>query len=571
MLQNLLTPAQAAFGELVKRRVDGQVGRRLMDAAVTTAPLDALEAQDTLDKLDEARRGLLESTTTPGSAVAGMIALVARYTQLAGSVVLVGIVLGPLWACVICISALIARFGQRGSLSRWSSVWERWAWGARRKLRYLYDTGAEPSFAKDARAFNALPWWKARAGTDSGEFYKRLWKERRDIYFGPFLIFTALVLAGTTATLIALQAAATAHGLGILYFVLAVQAILVPLRFGMFFPEADVQTQYGMLAWAAMCELERRFRPQTTPVPPNERANLARVSLTPLPGAGCSAKESAEGMPRLGARFERVSFAYPGTSRLVLCDLDLELPAGTSTAIVGLNGAGKTTLVKLLAGLYQPSSGMVTVDGINVARLETRAWQRRLAVIFQDFCRYEMDVRANIALGAPWAGPPSDDAVMLAAGRAGATDVISQLPAGLSTPLSSRYSGGTDLSGGQWQRIALARAMYAVGAGASVLVLDEPTAQLDVRAEVAFFDNFLEMTKGLTILVISHRFSTVRRAERIVVLEHGRVSEQGPHEELLALGGCYAQLFQLQAQRFAAGEPDPEQEDLAGTKQGAVE
>ena len=249
-------------------------------------------------------------------------------------------------------------------------------------------------------------------------------------------------------------------------------------------------------------------------------------------------------------RFERVSFRYPGSAALVLDQVELELPAGTSTALVGLNGAGKTTLVKLLARLYDVSAGRISVDGVDLRELEPRAWQRRLAVIYQDFVRYELDAATNIGLGAP---RMLDDGERLrrALDWAGATEVVEGLPRGLDTILSSRYTGGVDLSGGQWQRIALARALFAVGAGASVLVLDEPTSQLDVRAEVAFFDRFLELTRGLATLVISHRFSTVRRADQIAVLERGRIGERGTHDELIRRGGRYAELFHLQARRFA--------------------
>ena len=257
-----------------------------------------------------------------------------------------------------------------------------------------------------------------------------------------------------------------------------------------------------------------------------------------------------------------MSFAYPGSDHRVLDGVDLEFPAGSSTAIVGLNGAGKTTLVKLLARLYEPTTGRISVDGADLAEFDVRSWQRRLAVIYQDYIRYEFDAATNIGLGAP-EHMHDLDALKRACDWAGATEVIDGLPQGLRTVLSGRYQGGTDLSGGQWQRIALARALFATGAGASVLVLDEPTAQLDVRAEVAFFDRFLELTQGLTTVVISHRFSTVRRAQRIVVLEHGRIIEQGSHDELLALGGRYAELFDLQARRFSDGD-EAEQEDGTG-------
>jgi ATP-binding cassette subfamily B protein len=219
--------------------------------------------------------------------------------------------------------------------------------------------------------------------------------------------------------------------------------------------------------------------------------------------------------------------------------------------------------VKLLSRLYEPAGGQVTVDGTPLTGLDSRSWQKRLAVIYQDYVRYELDAAANIGLGAP--ERMGDAAAMdRAIEWAGAADVTAALPDGLATILSSRYPGGVDLSGGQWQRIALARALFAVQAGASVLVLDEPTAQLDVRAEVAFFDRFLELTRGLTTVVISHRFSTVRRADRIAVLDGGRITERGSHEELLAARGQYAELFELQAKRFAGETAGPGAQPASG-------
>jgi len=248
--------------------------------------------------------------------------------------------------------------------------------------------------------------------------------------------------------------------------------------------------------------------------------------------------------------FEGVCFGYPGRETPVFDGLDLVLEAGRSTAIVGVNGAGKTTLVKLLARMREPDSGRITVDGIDLAALDPVAWQRRVAAIFQSFVRYELSAYDNIALGAP-ERQHDREAVLAAAERAGIAETMAALPGGWDTPLNRQFEGGAELSGGQWQRLALARALFATSAGgATVLVLDEPTASLDVRTEADLYDRFLDLTAGLTTLVISHRFSTVRRADHIVVLDGGRVIEEGSHAELMGSGGSYAGLFALQAARY---------------------
>jgi ATP-binding cassette subfamily B protein len=261
------------------------------------------------------------------------------------------------------------------------------------------------------------------------------------------------------------------------------------------------------------------------------------------------------GAPSREIRFEGVSFTYPGRTSPVFDELDLVLEAGRSTAIVGVNGAGKTTLVKLLARLREPDAGRITVDGVDLGTLDPATWQRRVAAIFQGFVRYELTVYDNIALGHP-ERQDDKDAVRSAAVRAGILDAIEALPKGWATPLSRQFEFGSDLSGGQWQRLALARALFATSAGgAGVLVLDEPTASLDVRTEADLYDRFLDLTAGLTTLVISHRFSTVRRADHIVVLDEGKVVEQGSHDELVAADGRYASLFALQAERYVDGTP----------------
>ncbi len=208
--------------------------------------------------------------------------------------------------------------------------------------------------------------------------------------------------------------------------------------------------------------------------------------------------------------------------------------------------------MKLLTRLYEPTSGSITVDGRGVSEFDVDAWRRQVSVIFQDFTRYELSAADNIALGAAHCAFDSER-VSTAAGKAGILDAFGELPLGLDTILARSYEGGIDLSGGQWQRIAIARSLYALSCGARVLILDEPTAALDVRAEVAFFDRFVELTEGVTSMLISHRFSSVRRADRIVVVDNGKAVEEGTHQELMETDGHYARLFRLQAERFAAG------------------
>ncbi len=262
-------------------------------------------------------------------------------------------------------------------------------------------------------------------------------------------------------------------------------------------------------------------------------------------GALAQGAGSAAGLPQREIRFRDVTFAYPG-GQPVLDRFDLAIPAGSSLAIVGQNGAGKTTLAKLLCRLYDPQSGSIEIDGVDIRSFSVGSWRRRLTAVFQDFIRFELPLRDNVA---PSGG---DDATIRASLEAAGADNL----ATLDTILARGYTAGTDLSGGQWQRVALARALCAVKTGAAVVLLDEPTAQLDVRGEAEIFDRILTATRACTTILISHRFSTVRHADRICVLEHGRVIELGTHDELIARNGRYRTMFDLQAQRFSATEDE---------------
>jgi ATP-binding cassette subfamily B protein len=251
--------------------------------------------------------------------------------------------------------------------------------------------------------------------------------------------------------------------------------------------------------------------------------------------------------PGDGVRFERVSFTYPGATEPAVRDVSLHLRPGHSLALVGENGSGKTTLIKLLTRLYVPTSGRITLDGLDLAEWSPVALRRRVAVIFQDFARYQLKVGENIGVGdvehfedeARWRE---------AAGLATASPFVEELPAGYQTQLGKWFRDGRELSGGQWQKIALARAF--IREGADILVLDEPTAAMDARAEAQVFEQFRELARERMVILISHRFSTVRRADQIVVIQGGEVLERGSHEDLMALDGHYAHLFTLQARGY---------------------
>lgn len=528
VVQQLSWPFQWAVGEMVTWRVDDTIRERVAAASFEPVGIAALEDPETLDQLAQIADPNRGIGFSPGGACAGMLALVARYVEWSVASIFLAVVYTWWAGAAAALGALAVRLGIRSGVGRLGEFEGRFA-AARRRRDYYRDLLATPAAAKEARIFGLVGWLRERYMSQALAAVRPVWRARRRIVYVPFLVSIPLwlVLAGV-ATIGAARAAATGElTLGELAF--ALQAIVLISAFGTFFWHSDWQTEHGMRMYDAVERFEA----------------AAAASLATETGDA-----DPHGRPREAVRFERVTFGYGDGSRPVLRDLDLTIPAGRSLAIVGLNGAGKTTLVKLLARLYEPQSGRITADGIDIRAFPAQAWRRRLGAIFQDFVHYDLPVRDNVGFGAP--GLLGDEArIRKTLDRAGALALVEALPRGLDTVLSREYEDGAELSGGQWQRVAIARALMAVEAGATVLVLDEPTANLDVRAEAEFFDHFLEVTSGVTTILISHRFSSVRRADRIVVLDEGSVVEEGTHEELLARGGRYAQLFHLQAARFA--------------------
>jgi len=543
LVQQILAPMQESFGELLARRVDGRVYQRLIGASLSSTGIGPLEDQRLLNHLAQVLTSLDQGFRTAGLACAGLLALVARYTQLLAAAFVVGYVFA--WPAALALLAVTMAFrrGNRGGLRTYGKLWSRNV-PMRREGNYYRATAIQPAAGKEIRVFGLAGWLSDRYRRVRLAFLSEIWAERRRIYLKPYIVYTAFgfVVSGVTLALLARTAASGA--ITLTQLALGLQASLAALRLGESFPEADTQTQYGMFAYDGVQAFEHGVADF------DEKTVQLEPQLDP------------KGRPSSEIRFEAVDFHYPGSARPVLDKLDLVLPAGRCTAVVGLNGAGKTTLVKLLGRLYEPTGGRILVDGQDIRSYGVDDWRRRIGVIFQDFNRYELTAADNIGFGAiELAGDRRK--IRAAAGRAGILATLDRLPEGLDTPLARQYKGGAELSGGQWQRVAIARALFALENGASILVLDEPTAALDVRAEAAFFDKFVDVTRGATALLISHRFSSVRHADHIVVLADGHVIEQGSHDELLAADGRYAELFRLQAERFAEDEAESEAVDAA--------
>lgn len=519
LLQEIVTAGRGIVSADLYRRYDEYLLARVMRTTLAAPRLDLFETPDLAAKTDRAAR---IARFGPGELISGLGIQWTVLAQGLAATVLVATV-WPLAA--LGLGALWLVIGRQ-----WQADFYRanpfWA-DPLRQARYLKQLALMPAWAKEVRIFGLVDWLGARFGRQWALVMAELWRARQ----ADQRVMVPLLLAALVANLLVLLLAAQSALQGTLS--IAALTVLVQGLFGMALlasQDGDIWVENGAVPAPDIVALE------------------AAVAQLPAPTGAIA----ATALPQTEIRFAGVHFTYPGRATPVYAGLDLRIEAGRSLAIVGLNGAGKTTLIKLLTGLELPQAGRITVDGIDLAALDPTTWRQAVAAIFQDFVRYELPARDNIGFGAVellQAGG-NDERLIATAQRAGAGAILRELPNGLDTVLSRRFAEGTDLSGGQWQRMALARALTAVAAGARLLILDEPTAHLDVRAEADLYDRFLDLTRGLTTIVISHRFSTVRRADRIVVLQDGHITEDGSHAALIAAGGQYAQLFQLQAMRY---------------------
>jgi ATP-binding cassette subfamily B protein len=516
VLLQVLTPVHQAVSANLGSLVAAWLNDELTRACVQPPGIGHLEDPSLAEDLTVAREFDRGQTGPPMYMNVDFTAssLVEMVGGIAAAVVLFGF---SWWAPVVLVVAWSATHW----LLRESGVWRDRntpeVRSAQRHADYAYQLAVEPAAAKELRLFGLAGWAVERFTERRRRLFELQYTATR-LRERPMIWSLLIVVVANGLVFWALGSAAVGGDLGLDRLVVFAQVAV-----------GVSSIAFGGLNWvldgaAAPVVAVRKLKPAMAPA-----------------GALAGGSRSVSQGP-VGIRLRDLSFSYPRSSRAVFDGLELEIPAGSSLAVVGQNGAGKTTLAKLLCRFYDPSSGTIEIDGSDLRDLDVDGYRTRVAAVFQDFLRLELSLRDNVAPG----GAPEAD-ILAALADAGASDLAS-----LDTRLATGYEGGTDLSGGQWQRVALARALCAVRQGAGLVLLDEPTAQLDVRGEAAIFDRILTATRGVTTILVSHRFSTVRHVDRICVLEHGRVIELGSHDELMALGGRYRTMFDLQAQRFAA-------------------
>ena len=523
--QTAITRALGLVRGLLGARLSIDINVAILDKALTL-PLAGFEDAELYDKLTRARR---EASSRPLSVVTETFQLVQNAITLVGYAYLLyrwsGLALVALVAAAIPATVVEMKFSAAAFRIR------NWRSPETRRMSYLEYVLANDDHAKEVKAFGLGPVLLDRYRALGEAFYaedRKLAVRRAAWAFALSLLATGAFYGAYVAMALAAARGALSLGDMVLYVAAfrqgqqAFQAILTAVG-GMYEDNLYMSNLFAYLSF------------EVTP----PRA---------APALEAEAEAAREPRPaEAGIRFEGVGFRYPGQEKWALSKIDLFVPAGESLALVGHNGAGKTTFIKLLTRLYEPTEGRILLDGRDLRDWEAEALRRRVGVVFQDFNQYQLKLRDNVGLGSV-EHREDEERIKRAAARGGADEIIEGVPGGLDAQLGRWFKEGVELSGGQWQKIALSRAF--MREEADILVLDEPTAALDAEAEHAVFERFRALAEGRTSILISHRFPTVRMADRIVVIEGGRLLEQGTHEELCALGGRYAELFTLQAKGY---------------------
>ena len=519
LLVALLAGAQRGLSvcqSLLRALLGQRVNVMILEKALTLE-LAHFEDSEFYDKLTRARR---EASTRPLSLVTRTFGL----GQNAISLISYGTLLfhfSP-WAVLVLLLAGLPSFISETKFSGDAFRLFRWRSPETRMQLYLETVLAREDHAKEVKLYGLGPLLLDRYRNIFNTLYRddRDLTIRRDSWgFGLGLLGTLTLYAAYVWIAMSTVVGRITLGQMTMYLMLfrqgqsAVSAMLSAIG-GMYEDNLYLSTLYEYLE---------------TPVPPS--TGTAQVGVNPSDGI----------------RFERVSFTYPGASEPALHDIDLHIKPGESLALVGQNGSGKTTLIKLLTRLYSPDSGRVLLDGTDLREWDEGVLLQRVGVIFQDFARYQMRVGENVGVGDVTAFENAER-WREASDKGMASEFIDTLPAGFHTQLGKWFRDGRELSGGQWQKIALARAF--MRSRADILVLDEPTAAMDAEAEATIFEHFRELSGGRIAILISHRFSTVRMADQIIVIQDGRIKERGSHEQLMAQAGHYAHLFSLQAQGY---------------------
>lgn len=530
----ILDPIGAALSTAASQRITSRLQARLLTAVTAPATVAHLEDTDTLNRLASAEGSLTgyfpgNAPVTWAGSVAGRLSGVFGCAVIAAYFWWLGLLLLVMWLAVrrvILKSVLKQAIDMRGQTTEMRRAW------------YYTGVGSKARDAKEVRVFGLAKFFAGRYAQHFAESIRAGHAGLRGLHKRAIACFV-VVLGGYALAIWTITDAARTHEIGIRSMSIMLPMLAITAAAGNVSMD-DITLAWTLFGLPDADRLEQDLRP------PSE-----------LDGA-----QDPGGAPRTAVRFEGVRFRYPAAPNSqaspgspastgdVLVGVDLELAAGTSTALVGVNGAGKSTLVSLLARLRDPTGGRITVDGTDLRELDPARWQRTIALMPQDPVRYPLTAYDNVAFGA-LEHADDRDGVRRAARLSGFSTVVEELPHGWDTVLSRELPDGAELSGGQWQRLALARALFATFHGARVLVLDEPTAALDVRAEARFYERFHEITAGLTTLVISHRFATVRRAQHIYVLDGGVITSHGSHDELVAANGTYATMYKLQAARFS--------------------